>query len=74
MVKSKVEKNLIHTEMRKAAMNYGLKAVCKPVRFLSEYSEVETTQICTSASPLCPVSSLSLIERGVRNATEFGIC
>lgn len=46
----------------------------KPVRFRSEYSELETAQICNSAFPLHPVSSLLLIDRGVRNATEFGIC
>lgn len=75
LMKGRVKKNGIHTETKKAAMNWGLKAQYKPVRFFfSEYSAVETVQICNSASPFCPVSSLLLIEHGVRNAAEFDIC
>lgn len=73
-MKGKVIKDGIHTEIKKAAMNWGLKAMYKPVRFLLEYSELETVQNCNSASPLHLVSSLLLIDSGVRNATEFGIC
>lgn len=54
-------------------MNCGLKAVYKPVRFIPEYSEMETAQACNSASPLHLVSSLLLIEREVKNATGSGI-
>lgn len=76
LVKGRVKKNWIHTETKKAAMNWGLKEQYKPVRFFffSEYSAVETVQICNSPSPFCPVSSLLLIEHGVRNAAEFDIC